>query len=294
MTRRSPSPRRGRTCCCSSRSSRRSPSRAPSLGSLWADRLALAYGAVVVVYWLLPQSWLGGEATTRGELYALRHHLLPLGAYLLGRLVTLDRALVAAGRAHGRRRRGRARGLGARRRLPRAAPVVARLGCSRLVLRAARAHLPLPVGPSGELDPEHGRGEPCAPAGVDVPQPARHRVRARRRAPPARCAQAAPVDDRRRGRRLRGPALDAHARGVHRAAGRPARARRAPPRRGCPRRSRPGPSRRRSCSSPSSRRSGRPRRTRRPSSPACGRTRPSRAKPRTTRSRAARAPPRAT
>ena len=58
---------------------------------LWADRLALAYGVVVVVYWLLPQSWLGGEATTRGELYALRHHLLPLGAYLLGRLVTLDR-----------------------------------------------------------------------------------------------------------------------------------------------------------------------------------------------------------
>jgi hypothetical protein len=59
---------------------------------LWADRLALAYGAVVVVYWLLPQSWLGGEATTRGELYALRHHLLPLGAYLLGRLLALDRA----------------------------------------------------------------------------------------------------------------------------------------------------------------------------------------------------------
>ena len=58
---------------------------------LWADRLALAYGVVVVVYWLLPQSWLGGEATTRGELYALRHHLLPLGAYLLGRLMTLDR-----------------------------------------------------------------------------------------------------------------------------------------------------------------------------------------------------------
>jgi hypothetical protein len=59
-------------------------------GLLWADRLALAYGAVVVVYWLLPQSWLGGEATARGELFALRHHLLPLGAYLLGRLMTLD------------------------------------------------------------------------------------------------------------------------------------------------------------------------------------------------------------
>jgi hypothetical protein len=59
---------------------------------VWADRFALAYGAVVVVYWLVPQSWLDGDATTRGELYALRHHLLPLGAYVLGRLVTLDRA----------------------------------------------------------------------------------------------------------------------------------------------------------------------------------------------------------
>jgi len=58
---------------------------------LWADRVALAYGALVVVYWLLPQSWLDGEATARGELYALRHHLLPLGAYLLGRLLRLDR-----------------------------------------------------------------------------------------------------------------------------------------------------------------------------------------------------------
>ena len=41
---------------------------------------------------MLPQSWLDGEATTRGELYALRHHLLPLGAYVLGRLLPLDRA----------------------------------------------------------------------------------------------------------------------------------------------------------------------------------------------------------
>ena len=32
-------------------------------GLLWADRLALAYGVVVVVYWLVPQSWLGGDAT---------------------------------------------------------------------------------------------------------------------------------------------------------------------------------------------------------------------------------------
>ena len=67
-----------------------------AVGSLpqlvWADRLALAYGALVVLYWLLPQSWLDGGATAKGELYALRHHLLPLGAYALGRFVTLDRA----------------------------------------------------------------------------------------------------------------------------------------------------------------------------------------------------------
>jgi O-Antigen ligase len=66
---------------------------AGSLPSLvWADRLALAYGAIVVLYWLLPQSWLDGDATARGELYALRHHLLPLGAYALGRVLPLDRA----------------------------------------------------------------------------------------------------------------------------------------------------------------------------------------------------------
>jgi hypothetical protein len=59
---------------------------------LWTDRLALAYGGLVVLYWLLPQSWLGGDATARGELYALRHHMLPLGAYVLGRLIVLDRA----------------------------------------------------------------------------------------------------------------------------------------------------------------------------------------------------------
>lgn len=56
----------------------------------WADRLALGYAAVVVLYWLLPQSWLDGDATARGELYALRHHLLPVGAYVLGRLLVLS------------------------------------------------------------------------------------------------------------------------------------------------------------------------------------------------------------
>lgn len=56
----------------------------------WPDRFALAYALVVVAYLLIPQSWLDGEATTRGELLALRHHLLPIAAYALGRLVILE------------------------------------------------------------------------------------------------------------------------------------------------------------------------------------------------------------
>jgi len=52
-----------------------------------ADVLAAAYAIVIVVYFFLPADWLGGEATTRGELLALRHHLLPVAAYALGRLV---------------------------------------------------------------------------------------------------------------------------------------------------------------------------------------------------------------
>lgn len=52
-----------------------------------ADVLALSYAAVIVAYWLMPQGWLDGEATTRGELLALRHHLFPVAGYVLGRLV---------------------------------------------------------------------------------------------------------------------------------------------------------------------------------------------------------------
>jgi hypothetical protein len=52
-----------------------------------ADVLALAYTAVIFVYWLIPQDALGGEATARGELLALRHHLFPVAAYALGRLL---------------------------------------------------------------------------------------------------------------------------------------------------------------------------------------------------------------
>ena len=55
-----------------------------------ADRLVVVYAAFVFLYLLLPQSWLDGSATTRGELYALRHHLLPVAAYALGRLLALE------------------------------------------------------------------------------------------------------------------------------------------------------------------------------------------------------------
>lgn len=55
----------------------------------WADRLALAYAVIVLLYWLVPQGWLGGAATQRGQLFAARHDLIPVAAYFLGRLLVL-------------------------------------------------------------------------------------------------------------------------------------------------------------------------------------------------------------
>jgi hypothetical protein len=55
------------------------------LGSTRVDWLALAFGVLIVLYGVLPQSWLGGGATHKGILYAARHDLLPVGAYFLGR-----------------------------------------------------------------------------------------------------------------------------------------------------------------------------------------------------------------
>jgi len=51
-----------------------------------ADVLAASYAVIVLVYWAIPQDVLGGEATSRGELLALRSHLFPVAAYALGRL----------------------------------------------------------------------------------------------------------------------------------------------------------------------------------------------------------------
>lgn len=61
---------------------------------LAADWLALAFGAFVVVYALIPQSWLGGGATHKGVLFGLRNDLIPVGAYFLGRGLALTPAEV--------------------------------------------------------------------------------------------------------------------------------------------------------------------------------------------------------
>ena len=53
------------------------------------DWLALAYTAFVLLYAVIPQDWLGGDATARGVLYGLRHDLTPVAAYVLGRGITL-------------------------------------------------------------------------------------------------------------------------------------------------------------------------------------------------------------
>jgi hypothetical protein len=53
------------------------------------DWLALAFGAFVVLYAVLPQSWLDGDATAHGVLLGLRHDGLPVAAYFLGRALDL-------------------------------------------------------------------------------------------------------------------------------------------------------------------------------------------------------------
>ncbi len=57
-----------------------------------ADWLALAFGAVVVLYAFIPQSALGGLAGHKAVLYGLRHDAVPVVAFLLFRALGLDRA----------------------------------------------------------------------------------------------------------------------------------------------------------------------------------------------------------
>jgi len=55
------------------------------------DVLAFAFGVIVCVYAVLPQSWLDGSADHSAIGLALKHDLIPVGAYFLGRSVLLRR-----------------------------------------------------------------------------------------------------------------------------------------------------------------------------------------------------------
>ena len=50
-----------------------------------ADVLALAYAVLVGIYAVIPQDWLGGSADREAVGLALKHDLVPVGAYFLGR-----------------------------------------------------------------------------------------------------------------------------------------------------------------------------------------------------------------
>src|SRR5207237_6485095 len=54
------------------------------------DWLALAFAALVVLYAIVPQSALGGHAGAKAVLYGLRHDLVLVAAYFLGRSIPLD------------------------------------------------------------------------------------------------------------------------------------------------------------------------------------------------------------
>lgn len=55
------------------------------------DWIALAFGAIVGLYAVLPQRWLGGLADRGAIGLALKHDLIPVGAYFLGRSLALRR-----------------------------------------------------------------------------------------------------------------------------------------------------------------------------------------------------------
>jgi hypothetical protein len=56
-----------------------------------ADWLALAFAVLVVVYALIPQSVLGGQAGHKAVALGLRHDLVPVGTFFLGRFLLLGR-----------------------------------------------------------------------------------------------------------------------------------------------------------------------------------------------------------
>src|SRR5688500_1560104 len=55
------------------------------------DYLAFAYVGFVVLYAVIPQSWLGGDASVHGIVLAARHDLTPVAAFFLGRRLHFGR-----------------------------------------------------------------------------------------------------------------------------------------------------------------------------------------------------------
>jgi hypothetical protein len=60
------------------------------------DVLALAFAALVCIYAVLPQSWLDGSADRSAIGLALKHDLVPVGAYFLGRSLLVRRSELVA------------------------------------------------------------------------------------------------------------------------------------------------------------------------------------------------------
>src|SRR5947209_11315942 len=55
------------------------------------DALAVAFATIVLLYAVLPQSALGGGAGTKAILYGLRHDLVPVVTFFVGRSLGLGR-----------------------------------------------------------------------------------------------------------------------------------------------------------------------------------------------------------
>ena len=109
---------------------------------LWADRLALAYAALVLLYWLLPQGWLGDGSRHAEGTAPRRPPRSDSGRGVLPRASARPHAgRVAPSLAGVRRSRRRRDRVGPRRRLSRPTAVVARLGSAGLVRGAARSRL---------------------------------------------------------------------------------------------------------------------------------------------------------
>jgi hypothetical protein len=55
------------------------------------DRLAFAFAALAIVYLFIPQSTLGGQAGAKAIALGLRHDLVPVAAFVLGRSLVVRR-----------------------------------------------------------------------------------------------------------------------------------------------------------------------------------------------------------